>query len=145
VEEVDAEVREQPGVEGARQPGDVVWRQRVPLVLGSQLLEQLQRLEHEVEVVPGEVVQEELHVLRLSAGGGHRRQLVSAIGDGSEHLGDDEQRVGPRRAAEVRDDHGAAAGGERRRVRRRHGIVQHRPRLQYGLLLRNMYACISEC
>jgi hypothetical protein len=24
-------------------------------------------------------------------------------------------------------------------VRRRHGLVQHRPRLQYGLLLRNMY------
>ena len=134
VEEVDAAVREQPRVEGARQPGDVVRRQRVPLVLDGQLLEQLQGLEHEVEVVPGQVVQEELHVLRLGASG--HCQILSPVGDGSEHLGDDEQRVGPRRAAEVRDDHGAAAGGERRRVRRRHGLVEHRPRLQYGLLLK---------
>ena len=120
-----AAVREQPGVEGTRQPGDVVRRQRVPLVLDGQLLEQLQRLEHEVEVVPGQVVQEELHVRRrgLAAAGGGHRQILSAVGDRSEHLGDDEQRVGPRRAAEVRDDHGTAAGGERRRVRRRHGFV----------------------
>jgi len=108
VEEVDGAVGEEPGVEGPRQPGDVVRRQGVPLVPGGQLLEQLQGLEDEVEVVPGEVVQEELHVLRrrlrlLAAR--HQPQLLrlpaAAGGDRAEHLGDDEERVKPRRAAEV--------------------------------------------
>lgn len=136
---MNAAVREEPGVEGAWQSGNVVVRQRLPHLLRSKLVEQLQGLEDEVEVVAGEVVEEELDVH------GRLALPLAAVGDRAEHLGDDAERVGPRRAAEVGHDHHAREG--ERRLRFLHGLVKQWPRLQYGLFLQRtcMLPSVVHC
>ena len=58
MEEVDTPAWEQPGVERTRHPGHVVLRPPI----GGELLQPIQRPEDEVEVVPRQVVEEELQL-----------------------------------------------------------------------------------
>lgn len=82
-----------------------------------------------VEVVAGEVVQDELnfHVMVVSA-----RRLAMLISDAAQNASDEEQRVRSCRASEVGDDHGS---GEESCVHLLDGSLDHWPGLADSYLL----------
>jgi hypothetical protein len=98
VEKVDAFTREDPSVVGARQPSDIGRRQCPCLCLSlvlscRRLIELLDQLEEIVEVVSGQVIQEELKLWRAVMSS---VEFLAMASYDANHLGDEAQCVRPR-------------------------------------------------
>jgi len=149
---MDALAGQNPCVHGSRQSGDIA-RDRCLLLLHSGhqamaleppllVLVLIERPEHKVEVVARQIIQKELHLHDGAAAIVICRFFLDDMGaDRVHHLGDDEQRVRPRRASEVSSHHRRRApspnpNGRQRLERLSDGLVELGPCLHYRLPLR---------